>query len=86
MCAGYDHRNLGGRRRVAAALTTYHAIDDKSLNALQELYTIAYNHFEDDGDKARKMLGGKDKNDAKTAALVVVTNALLNLDEVVTRN
>ncbi len=67
-------------------LATYHAIDDKSLNALQELYAIAYNRFKDDGDKARKILGGKENNDAKTAALVVVTNALLNLDEVVTRN
>lgn len=67
-------------------LATYHAIDDKSLIALQELYTLAYNRFEEDVEKARKMLGGKDNKDAKTAALVVVTNALLNLDEVVTRN
>ena len=67
-------------------LATYHAIDDKSLIALQELYTIAYNRFKDDSDKALMILGGKENNDAKTAALVVVTNALLNLDEVVTRN
>ena len=67
-------------------MATYHAIDDKSLSALQELYAIAYDRFKDDSDKARKILGGKENNDAKTAALVVVTNALLNLDEVVTRN
>jgi hypothetical protein len=67
-------------------LATYHAIDNKSLTALQELYTIAYNRFKDDAEKARKILGGKGDGDAKTAALVVVTNAMLNLDEVVTRN
>lgn len=70
-------------------LATYHAIDDKSLNALQELYTTAYNRFRDDREKAHELLGKEntdDANDAKTAALVVVANAMLNLDEVVTRN
>jgi hypothetical protein len=67
-------------------LATYHTIDETSLEALLELYTVAYNRFKDDSEKARKILGGKEKDDAKTAAMVVVTNALLNLDEVVTRN
>ena len=67
-------------------LATYHTIDDASLDALLELYTLAYSRFKDDTKKARKILGGKGNDDAKTAAMVVVTNALLNLDEVVTRN
>ncbi|MEX2231610.1 MAG: DUF1553 domain-containing protein [Cyclobacteriaceae bacterium] len=69
-------------------LATYHPIDDNSLAALMELYNISYNRFKDDGEKARKLLGGKSngQDDAKTAALVVVANAMMNLDEVVTRN
>lgn len=68
-------------------LATYHSIDDKSLGALQELYNIAYSQFKNDAEKTRKIIGvmGKRTN-AETAALVVVANALLNLDEVVTRN
>ncbi|HEX8040589.1 MAG TPA: DUF1553 domain-containing protein [Chryseosolibacter sp.] len=69
-------------------LAAWHPADDKSLEALMELYTIAYNRYKDDPEKARALLGGgtSDGNEAKTAALVVVANALLNLDEVLTKN
>lgn len=69
-------------------LATYHPVDEKSLEALLELYTISYNRFKEDAVKARELLGGKSngEDDAKTAALVVVANAMLNLDEVVTKN
>ena len=69
-------------------IATYHPIDDRSLAALMELYTISYNSYKDDAEKARKLLGGKSNgsDDAKTAALVVVANAMMNLDEVVTKN
>lgn len=69
-------------------LATYHPVDENSLAALLELYTISYNRFREDGEKARQLLGGKSNggDDAKTAALVVVANAILNLDEVVTKN
>jgi len=69
-------------------VATYHPIGENSLAALLQLYTISYNRFRDEPDKARKLLGGKSNggDDAKTAALVVVANAMLNLDEVVTKN
>ena len=69
-------------------LATYHPVDENSLNALLELYTISYKRFQSDAEKARMLLGGKSngRDDAKTAALVVVANAMMNLDEVVTRN
>lgn len=67
-------------------LSTYKAIDDKSLQSLIKLYNSAYNKFKNDADKTCKMVGemGMHTN-AETAALIVVANAILNLDEVVTK-
>ena len=68
-------------------LATYHAIDDKSLKALTGLYNMAFSRFKNDPVKTCKMVGGMGQNtNAETAALIVVTNALLNLDEVITKN
>jgi hypothetical protein len=66
---------------------TDHTIDNKSLQVLVKLYNTAFDQFKIDKDEAKKMLGesGKDAS-AETAALVVVANAILNLDEVVTKN
>jgi hypothetical protein len=66
---------------------TAHAIDDKSLKALMKLYDTAFRQFKNDKDKTGKMLGEMNKEvNAETAALTVVANAILNLDEVVTKN
>jgi hypothetical protein len=68
-------------------LATYHAIDDKSLTALLELYNSAHNQFKNDADKTCMMIGEMgNRTDPETAALVVVANAMLNLDELITRN
>jgi mono/diheme cytochrome c family protein len=68
-------------------LATYQNIDQNSLHALLNLYNKAYMQFKNDEDKTCQMLGGMDKNtNAETAALTVVANAMLNLDEVVTKN
>ena len=65
-------------------LSTYHAIDAKSLGALLELYNAALAKFKSDADKTCKMVGVMSKRtNAETAALIVVTNAILNLDEVI---
>ena len=68
-------------------LATCHAIDDKSLQSLLNLYNKAFDKFKNDPDKTLRLIGemGVHTN-AKTAAMIMVTNALLNLDEVVTRN
>jgi hypothetical protein len=66
---------------------TNHTIDEKSLKALLNLYNTAFSQFNLDADKTRKMMGGTNvENKAETAALTVVANAMLNLDEVLTKN
>ncbi len=66
---------------------TFHTIDEKSLQALMKLYNTAYNQFKNDPEKTCEMMGGMNKdNNPETAALIVVANAMLNLDEVVTKN
>jgi hypothetical protein len=66
---------------------TLHTIDEKSLKALVKLYDTAFSQFKNDREKTCEMMGGMN-NDTKpeTAALTVVANAILNLDEVVTKN
>jgi arsenate reductase-like glutaredoxin family protein len=66
---------------------TDHPIDDKSLRALMKLYNTALGQFKNDKSKTGRMLDETDKDvSAETAALTVVANAMLNLDEVVTKN
>jgi hypothetical protein len=65
----------------------YKPISNAKLQALQNLYQTAYNTYQQDKDKQCEMLGVNDKrNTPETAALVVVANAMLNLDETVTKN
>jgi hypothetical protein len=57
------------------------------LKALVELYATALQDFTKDKDKTCEMIGTNNKhNDPGTAALVVVANAILNLDELVTKS
>jgi hypothetical protein len=54
---------------------------------LEKLYVEALDRFRNDPDKTCEMTGLQDEhNNPETAALVVVTNALFNLDEVLTKN
>jgi hypothetical protein len=73
--------------RTGFKLATYHDIDDKSTQALMRLYNTAYGQFKNDADKTCDMMGGmSEKTTPQNAALAVVANAILNLDEVVTKN
>ncbi|HSZ34916.1 MAG TPA: DUF1553 domain-containing protein, partial [Puia sp.] len=66
---------------------TFHTPDEKSKTILLKLYRTAYNQFKDDKEKSRELSGGTEsKSNPETAALVVVANAILNLDEVLTKN
>jgi hypothetical protein len=68
-------------------LATLRAIDDRSLLALMQLYNTALLQFKDDPTKRSEMIGkGDTRAKPETAALIVVANAILNLDELVTKN
>ena len=66
-------------------MATYKNIDDKSLAALEKLYNTAYRAFKKDNTNTSKIMPDKNGS-AETAALTVVANAMLNLDELVTKN
>ncbi|HTE07977.1 MAG TPA: DUF1553 domain-containing protein, partial [Flavitalea sp.] len=66
---------------------TYHEANEKTMAALLNLYNAAFSQFKNDPAKTCRMLGENGKStDAETAALMVVANAILNLDEVLTKN
>lgn len=68
-------------------LATYQQVNDKSLEALLNLYNKALHQFNNNKNKICEMTGGMNEHtNAATAALIVVANAMLNLDEVVTKN
>jgi hypothetical protein len=67
-------------------LATGHAIMQKDLAVLMDLYRKGLENFKNNKDKTCEMIGVDDENNnPETAALVVVCNAILNLDEVVTK-
>ncbi|TCD00844.1 DUF1553 domain-containing protein [Pedobacter psychroterrae] len=65
----------------------YKPISGAKLKILDNLYRTALNDYKIHPDKAKQILGGQltDKY-PETAALVIVANAMLNLDEAVTKN
>ncbi|SHF45128.1 DUF1553 domain-containing protein [Flavisolibacter ginsengisoli] len=68
-------------------LAMYKPIAPGKLKALMELYATALQAFTKDKDKTCEMIGtNNEHNDPGTAALVVVANAILNLDELVTKS
>ena len=73
------------RKGYSAVL--YHDIGDGSLAALQHLYDVSLNRFRQNAKKTSEIVGmDETHNNPGTAAMIVVANAILNLDEVITRN
>ncbi len=78
--------DVRGQIKRGYELATGHAIDEKELLILGDLYKTALEKFGADKEKTCEMIGvNNEHNNAGTAALVVVCNALLNLDEVITK-
>ena len=68
-------------------LATGKAAPDKTVQVMMKLYNESLTHFQKDKDKTCEMVGVMDEhNNPETAALVVVANAMLNLDELITKN
>jgi hypothetical protein len=65
----------------------YKPIAAVKLDALEKLYNQALTNFQSDSDKTCEIIGQMDyHNNPQSAALVVVANAMLNLDEWITKN
>jgi hypothetical protein len=65
----------------------YKPISREKLQVMEKLYNEALEKFKHDKDKTCAIVGIMDEHDnPETAALVVVANAMLNLDEVITKN
>jgi hypothetical protein len=68
-------------------LALYKAISPEKLDVLEKLYARSYEKLKKDKDKTCEMIGVMDEhNNPETASLVVVANAMLNLDELITNN
>ncbi|MCK7555834.1 DUF1553 domain-containing protein [Chitinophaga sedimenti] len=65
----------------------YKPISEEKLKALNGLYRQSLQVFTADKQKATEVIGEDDQhNNPETAAMVVVMNAMLNLDEWITKN
>jgi hypothetical protein len=68
-------------------MALYKPISADKLAVLLKLYNESLQRFQKDKDKTCEMIGVDDQhNNPETAAMVVVANAILNLDEVITKN
>ena len=67
-------------------LLMFKPLEPRKLEILKKLYDVAYAKFSKDEDKTCEMVGAPGPHDnPETAAYVVVAEALLNLDEVITK-
>ncbi|HEY4205928.1 MAG TPA: DUF1553 domain-containing protein [Puia sp.] len=73
--------------RNGYAAVVYHPIDDVSLKVLEGLYDTSYKRYSHSSEKTRELAGSDGAYDKPSnAAMIVVANAILNLDEVITKN
>jgi hypothetical protein len=85
-------RNEGGKdlaQQIAYGyrLLLFKALPPAKLKVFTGLYDEALNEFKEDEEKTCAMVGvNAEHTNANTAALVVVANAMMNLDEVVMKN
>jgi hypothetical protein len=88
----YRMQELGGKEiskqiQKGYGAMMYKPISETKLKALVDLYDKAIDKFKKDETACCEMIGVADKhNNPETAALVVVANAMLNLDEWVNKN
>ena len=82
-----DKNNIGTVISTGYREALLKPISTGRLAALKNLYNTAYQKLKNDPDKMCEINGQPDQhNNVETAALVIVANAILNLDEVITKN
>jgi hypothetical protein len=69
------------------SLAMYKPISTEKRKAFEKLYATALKQFRNDSGKMCETTGNKKENQhPETAALIVVAEALLNTDELITKN
>lgn len=84
-------QNTGGTVRDQIAkgyeMALYQPIAKEKLDALEKLYNDAVESYKENREEACKMIGDDQREDnPEKAALVLVANAMLNLDDLITKN
>lgn len=80
-------KNVQEQIRKGYELAMYKPITRTRLEILNKLYNEALQKYQQDKDKTCAIIGVMDEhNNPETAALVVTANAMLNLDELITKN
>jgi hypothetical protein len=88
----YRMQELGGQdigQEISKGyeMALYKPISSSKLAILENLYEQSLEKLQKDKDKTCDLIGIMDQhNNPETAALVVVANAMLNLDELITKN
>ena len=93
MARYFAYRMQGASRNVKQQisrgyeLALYKPIAAEKLSVLEKLYNASLEKFKNDKNQTCEMIGeNNEHNNPETAALVVVANAILNLDELITKN
>jgi hypothetical protein len=82
-----DPKNAAKTISKAYKIAIGKTISTQKLESLTKLYDTAFQNFKKDKNKMFDMLGNSKKyKEPEVAALVVVNNAIFNLDEFVTKN
>jgi len=80
---------LDVKKQIAGgyAMALYRPITADKLDIFEKLYQKAYEDLKADKEKTCELIGAMNEhNNPETAALVVVANAMLNMDELITKN
>lgn len=71
---------------IAYEKATYSKIEEATLSTLAELYDSSLEEFQNDEESVKMFLPFTDNPTAELAALTVVSNAIMNLDEFLTKS
>jgi Protein of unknown function (DUF1553)/Protein of unknown function (DUF1549)/Planctomycete cytochrome C len=87
MLAKEKGNDIGQAIQCGYQMAMYKPIPPAKLAVLEKLYNKAFGQFSKNEDNTCEIIGEKNEhNNPETAALVIVANAMLNLDELITKN